>query len=323
MGRVSRWFKGLFNFTDSGGKEDKRNSNSQQKDRGRRSIDSVIVNTLRHQCFSGKDFSPAAAEDACLRSSKFPETGKDQNVHAIAVAAATAAAANAAVAAARAAVKVVRLTTEHHGWGKAPRDERWSAAVKIQTLFRGYLARKALSALRGLVKLQALVRGDLVRRQVDVTLQRMQALVRAQDAAQAQSWRSHHPSWKSNMDDKFIAAPIHSRRSSASLDVRTVKATQETQRLIKIPDSWDLDLISVDSYFFGEPFNKGQPTRPSYMASTQSFEAKTTRSLSTPRQRPRSGEMGRRLSLEEMMGVDGTSSRLRRAIDFRNYHKMI
>jgi hypothetical protein len=40
-------------------------------------------------------------------------------------------------------------------------------------------ARKALCALRGLVKLQALVRGQLVRRQADATLRRMQALVSA------------------------------------------------------------------------------------------------------------------------------------------------
>uniref|UniRef100_A0ACD5T7Y4 Uncharacterized protein n=1 Tax=Avena sativa TaxID=4498 RepID=A0ACD5T7Y4_AVESA len=60
--------------------------------------------------------------------------------------------------------------------------QEW-AAVRVQAAFRAFLARRALKALRGIVRLQALVRGRLVRRQLAVTLSRMQALLRVQERA--------------------------------------------------------------------------------------------------------------------------------------------
>ncbi|KAL0428493.1 UNVERIFIED_CONTAM: protein IQ-DOMAIN 31 [Sesamum latifolium] len=89
------------------------------------------------------------------------EAAEEQRKHAVAVAIATAAAAEAAVAAANAAAEVVRLTSFPC---QVERSNRHLAAVRIQTAFRGYLARKALSALKGIVALQAVVRGELVRR---------------------------------------------------------------------------------------------------------------------------------------------------------------
>ncbi|XP_027363750.1 protein IQ-DOMAIN 14-like [Abrus precatorius] len=132
-----------------------------------------------------------------------PPTPLDANKHAIAVAAATAAVAEAALAAAHAAAEVVRLTSggvagsststrptapppEYVGEPRLPED---TAAVKIQSAFRGYLARRALRALKALVKLQALVRGHIVRKQTADMLRRMQTLVRLQ--AQARASRAH------------------------------------------------------------------------------------------------------------------------------------
>ncbi|CAF2361679.1 unnamed protein product [Brassica rapa] len=93
---------------------------------------------------------------------------EDQRKHAMNVAIATAAAAEAAVAAAKAAAEVVRMaenafTSQH--FVKKSSDPNL-AAIKIQSAFRAYLARKALRALKALVRLQAIVRGRAVRRKV-------------------------------------------------------------------------------------------------------------------------------------------------------------
>ncbi|KAA8536990.1 hypothetical protein F0562_029468 [Nyssa sinensis] len=79
----------------------------------------------------------------------------------------------------------VRATAAHAPAGK-PGPVKDAAATKIQAAFRSYLARKALCALRGLVKLQALVRGHLVRKQTNALMRCMHALMAIQVRARVQ-----------------------------------------------------------------------------------------------------------------------------------------
>ncbi|PRQ58874.1 putative IQ motif, EF-hand binding protein [Rosa chinensis] len=120
-----------------------------------------------------EDFELLEAEDA-------------QSKHVYSVAVATAMAAEAAVAAARAAAEVVRLTGLTHFPGKSLEEV---AAIKIQTAFRGHLARRALRALRGLVRLKSLVEGQSVKRQATTTLKCMQTVARVQSEIRARRIR--------------------------------------------------------------------------------------------------------------------------------------
>ncbi|XP_022765337.1 protein IQ-DOMAIN 1-like [Durio zibethinus] len=117
---------------------------------------------------------------------KLTDAENEQSKHAYSVALATAMAAEAAVAAAQAAVEVVRLTSVPRYPGKSKEE---IAAIKIQTAFRGYLARRALRALRGLVRLKSLIQGQSVKRQATTTLRCMQTLAHVQAQIRARRIR--------------------------------------------------------------------------------------------------------------------------------------
>ncbi|XP_042048904.1 protein IQ-DOMAIN 17-like [Salvia splendens] len=167
MGKAARWFRSLFTSKKTPAKGNKKSK-----------------------------WNPSDSLDASLNFKNYGEDplaspyidGIDANKHAIAVAAATAAVAEAALAAAQAAAQVVRLTSGSGSGRTAPNiaDRRsLLAAVKIQSAFRAYLAKRALKALKGLVKLQALVRGHIVRKQSADMLYRMQTMAKIQARASA------------------------------------------------------------------------------------------------------------------------------------------
>ncbi|KAK6227694.1 hypothetical protein SCA6_000034 [Theobroma cacao] len=155
------------------------------------------------------------------------ETDEDQEKHALTVAIATAAAAEAAVAAAQVAAEVVRLTgtpqSNHKCEGEAEeyivnfqpgsspsadQHERKKiqelAAIKIQATFRGYLARKALRALKGIVMLQAIIRGWAVRRQAMNTLKCLQSIVSIQSQVCARRFEMAEGIWQSDEDKQLL-----------------------------------------------------------------------------------------------------------------------
>ncbi|GER27040.1 IQ-domain 23 [Striga asiatica] len=188
MGRTTKWFRSLWSSKTS--PESSAAAKGKKKKKSKWALPSTGDNPGK---LTNRPEDPLG--------SPYVE-GIDANKHAIAVAAATAAVAEAALAAAHAAAEVVRLTSGGRSGRGEPGDRRLvSATVKIQSAFRAYLARRALRALKGLVKLQALVRGHIVRKQSADMLRRMQAMARIQARASAhRSYtseflyaQSHHP----------------------------------------------------------------------------------------------------------------------------------
>ncbi|KAK9103394.1 hypothetical protein Sjap_020648 [Stephania japonica] len=197
MGKTARWFRGLLT-----GKS--KESKPEEKKKRWSFVRSSKSNESAHlkqppppppsasgdlRRGSYRDVVPATPSHGYSFDDGGGSSVVDPDKHAIAVAAATAAVAEAAVAAAQAAAAVVKLTSSGRsaaarGAGEAKRFDEW-AAVVIQSAFRGYLARRALRALKGLVKLQALVRGHIMRKKTVDTMRRMQALVRVQARARA------------------------------------------------------------------------------------------------------------------------------------------
>ncbi|KAF3433894.1 hypothetical protein FNV43_RR24997 [Rhamnella rubrinervis] len=172
MGKKGSWFSAVKKALSPQSKEknDQKIRKSKKKWFGAEKNEDVVSPTEQDALVAPttppvEDVKPTEADNA-------------QSKHAYSVALATAVAAEAAVAAAQAAAEVVRLTTVPYYYSGKTKEE--IAAIKIQTAFRGYLARRALRALRGLVRLKSLIQGQSVKRQASTTLRCMQTLARVQ-----------------------------------------------------------------------------------------------------------------------------------------------
>ncbi|XP_050386180.1 protein IQ-DOMAIN 3 [Argentina anserina] len=148
------------------------------------------------------------------------EDAQSKRVYSVALA--TAMAAEAAVAAAKAAAEVVRLTGLTHFPGKSLEEV---AAIKIQTAFRGHLARRALRALRGLVRLKSLVEGQSVKRQATTTLKCMQTVARVQSEIRARRIRMSE-------ENQALQRQIQQKQEKELKDM-------EKQRVASIEDKWN------------------------------------------------------------------------------------
>ncbi|KAJ0715170.1 putative IQ motif, EF-hand binding protein [Helianthus annuus] len=213
-----------------------------------------------------KPHEPSTGINPSENLNLYPES-LDANKHAIAVAAATAAVAEAALAAAHAAAEVVRLTTSgataSRGYNNNNSNNadverrRVSGAVKIQAAFRAYLARRALRALKGLVKLQALVRGRIVRKQSADMLRRMQAMARVQAracASRVSLSTSSHSSTRSTNSHAHLKSTnargvfIHERLKGLNWLENWMEETSWNSKQSRADDERSDKILEVDTW---------------------------------------------------------------------------
>ncbi|XP_060185286.1 protein IQ-DOMAIN 3-like isoform X1 [Lycium barbarum] len=183
MGKKGSWFSAVRKALGSGNKKKDKKKHKCEKWSGKQQSDELDSSNAETALVSP---APPTPPPPPVEHLKLIEAENEQNKHAHSVALATAVAAEAAVAAAQAAAEVVRLTAAACISGKSKEE---IAAIRIQTVFRGYLARRALRALRGLVRLKTMIQGQSVKRQATSTLRCMQTLARVQSQVRARRIR--------------------------------------------------------------------------------------------------------------------------------------
>uniref|UniRef100_A0A2C9V950 DUF4005 domain-containing protein n=1 Tax=Manihot esculenta TaxID=3983 RepID=A0A2C9V950_MANES len=223
MGRKGKWFSSVRKALSPEPKEkkDQKSNKSKKKWFGKqREPDSESTSLERVRVLS----PPPAAPPPLPHQSeevKTIEVTNEQNEQAYSVA--VAAAAEPVHPSFEPTMEVVQHVKVNKFAGKPSKEV---AAIKIQTAFRGYMARRALRALRGLVRLKSLMEGPPVKRQAIHTLQCMQTLARVQ-------------------------SQIHSRRVRMSEENQALhrqllqKHAQELEKL-RMGEEWDDSLQSKE-----------------------------------------------------------------------------
>ncbi|KAJ4821851.1 hypothetical protein Tsubulata_033273 [Turnera subulata] len=221
------------------------------------------------------------------------------------------------------AIRKTVVTTMHETDRKRKAVED-AAATRIQAAFRSHLAKKALKALRALVKLQALVRGHLVRKETNATLRQMQALMAIQVRARFQRiqmveeshtvTKSQSSRHRSTLDASFYEAQGVSKNKYGYTNNLPMKRTKGITKFF----SGELPILKPEHQFgFSYPTDQNSPFvhspasktipgrasftyeqpdynhpahnhysfQPHYMGNTESSRAKV-RSQSEPKQRP-------------------------------------
>ncbi|XP_024994112.1 protein IQ-DOMAIN 1-like [Cynara cardunculus var. scolymus] len=184
MGKKGGWFSAVKKALSPSASKEKKEKRSHKH--------SSKKSWLGKQRSFDKDFSqtpkpdPPPPRSPPTEEAKLTAAENEQSKHAYSVAYATAVAAEAAVAAAHAAAEIVRLTSTTRLPGKSIEE---IAAIKIQTAYRGHLARRALRAVRGLGRLKSLIEGQSVKRQATSTLKCMQTLARVQSQVRSRRIR--------------------------------------------------------------------------------------------------------------------------------------
>ncbi|ONI04820.1 hypothetical protein PRUPE_6G341200 [Prunus persica] len=166
-----------------------------------------------------------------------------------------------------------------------PRDVDDAAATRIQAAFRSHLARKALHALKGLVKLQALIRGHIVRKQTTATIMQMHALMAIQVRARFKRIQMAEEAQQANKKQLTIQRDhgVHRRRQYEEPSFPTANSPWNYPAASKPKPTRPPFTFQQQDY--GDPACYDYTFKPSYMTNTKSSKAKV-RSQSEPKQRP-------------------------------------